>query len=143
MLYLKYFADISERLDRANGLRNELRQVLNEIGNVQFCSNYSQFWSLNGDLTATLDGQLRARQRDPDPNNAGRRLEIQQVKMDLRAKKLRKNAINDEIQCLEMEIMNEELEQKRDESKRRLEALQRLQQPQNELRSKKTSKKCH
>ena len=75
---------------------------------------------------------MRARQRDPDPNNAGRRLEIQRVAMDLRAKKLRKNAINDEIQCLELEIMNEELEQKRDENKRRLEA---LQQAQNELRS--------
>merc|ERR1711860_323199 len=59
---------------------------------------------------------------------------------DLRAKKLRKNAINDAIQCLEMEIMNEELEKKRDESKRRLEALQRLQQAQNELRSKKLRK---
>ena len=65
---------------------------------------------------------MRALQRDPDPNNAGRRLEIQQVEMDLRAKKLRKNAINDEIQCLELEIKNEELEQKRDGNKRRLEA---------------------
>ena len=42
--------------------------------------------------------------------------------MSFGQKKLRKNAINDEIQCLELEIKNEELEQKRDENKRRLEA---------------------
>ena len=65
---------------------------------------------------------MRARQRDPNLNNVGRRQEIQQVEMDLRAKKHQKNAINDEIQCLELEIKNEELEQKRDENKRRLEA---------------------
>ena len=62
----------------------------------------------------------------------GRRQEIQQVEMDLRAKKHQKNAINDEIQCLELEIKNEELEQQRDENKQRLEA---LEQAQNALRS--------
>ena len=75
---------------------------------------------------------MRARQRDPNLNNVGRRQEIQQVEMDLRAKKHQKNAINDEIQCLELEIKNEELEQKRDENKQRLEA---LQEAQNVLRS--------
>ena len=75
---------------------------------------------------------MRARQRDPNLNNVGRRQEIQQVEMDLRAKKHQKNAINDEIQCLELEIKNEELEQKRDENKQRIEA---LQQAQNVLRS--------
>ena len=52
--------------------------------------------------------------------------------MSFGQKKLRKNAINDEIQCLELEIKNEELEQKRDENKQRIEA---LQQAQNVLRS--------
>ena len=75
---------------------------------------------------------MRARQRDPNLNNVGRRQEIQQVEMDLRAKKHQKNAINDEIQCLELEIKNEELEQQRDENKQRLEA---LEQAQNVLRS--------
>ena len=75
---------------------------------------------------------MRARQRDPNLNNVGRRQEIQQVEMDLRAKKHQKNAINDEIQCLELEIKNEELEQQRDENKQRLEA---LEQAQNALRS--------
>ena len=75
---------------------------------------------------------MRARQRDPNLNNVGRRQEIQQVEMDLRAKKRQKNAINDEIQCLELEIKNEELEQQRDENKQRLEA---LEQAQNALRS--------
>ena len=70
---------------------------------------------------------MRARQRDPNLNNVGRRQEIQQVEMDLRAKKHQKNAINDEIQCLELEIKNEELEQKRDENKQRIEALQQAQ----------------
>ena len=73
-----------------------------------------------------------ARQRDPNPNNVGRRQEIQQVERDLRAKKHQKNAITDEIQCLELEIKNEELEQKREENKQRIEA---LQQAQNVLRS--------
>ena len=75
---------------------------------------------------------MRARQRDPNLNNVGRRQEIQQVEMDLRAKKHQKNAINDEIQCLELEIKNEELEQEKDENKQRLEA---LEQAQNALRS--------
>ena len=59
-------------------------------------------------------------------------LRLPQLEMELRFKQQRKDEIKDKISCLELEIKNEELQQRIDENNRRLES---ARQAQNELRS--------
>ena len=59
-------------------------------------------------------------------------LRLPQLEMELRFKQRRKDEIKDKISCLELEIKNEELQQRIDENNRRLES---ARQAQNELRS--------
>ena len=59
-------------------------------------------------------------------------LRLPTLEMELRFKQRRKDEIKDKISCLELEIKNEELQQRIDENNRRLES---ARQAQNELRS--------
>ena len=59
-------------------------------------------------------------------------LRLPQLEMELRFKQQRKDEIKDKISCLELEIKNEELQQRIDENNRKLES---AKQAQNELRS--------
>ena len=59
-------------------------------------------------------------------------LRLPQLEMELRFKQQRKDEIKDKISCLELEIKNEELQQRIDENNRKLES---ARQAQNELRS--------
>ena len=59
-------------------------------------------------------------------------LRLPQLEMELRFKQRRKDEIKDKISCLELEIKNEELQQRIDENNRKLES---AKQAQNELRS--------
>ena len=64
-------------------------------------------------------------------------LRLPQLEMELRFKQQRKDEIKDKISCLELEIKNEELQQRIDENNRRLES---ARQAQNELRSRLNSR---
>ena len=59
-------------------------------------------------------------------------LRLPTLEMELRFKQRRKDEIKDKISCLELEIKNEELQQRIDENNRKLES---ARQAQNELRS--------
>ena len=71
-----------------------------------------------------MNRQLMALQSD--------RLRLPQLEMELRFKQRQKDEIKDKISCLELEIKNEERQQRIDENNRRLES---ARQAQNELRS--------
>ena len=64
-------------------------------------------------------------------------LRLPTLEMELRFKQRRKDEIKDKISCLELEIKNEELQQRIDENNRRLES---ARQAQNELRSRLNSR---
>ena len=64
-------------------------------------------------------------------------LRLSQLEMELRFKQRRKDEIKDKISCLELEIKNEELQQRIEENNRRLES---ARQSQNELRSRLNSR---
>ena len=71
-----------------------------------------------------MNRQLMALQND--------QLRLATLEMELRSKQRRKDEIEDKISCLELEIKNEELQQRIDENNRKLES---AKQAQNELRS--------
>ena len=64
-------------------------------------------------------------------------LRLPTLEMELRFKQRRKDEIKDKISCLELEIKNEELQQRIEENNRRLES---ARQAQNELRSRLNSR---
>ena len=76
-----------------------------------------------------MNRQLMALQND--------QLRLATLEMELRFKQRRKDEIEDKISCLELEIKNEELQQRIDENNRRLEC---ARQAQNELRSRLNSR---
>merc|ERR1711953_396840 len=104
LLLTKMRIDIAECRNAINRLNGELRSTLAEI--------------------ATMNRQVMALQSD--------QLRLPQLEMELRFKQQRKDEIKDKISCLELEIKNEELQQRIDENNRRLES---ARQAQNELRS--------
>ena len=78
-------------------------------------------------LTATMNRQVMALHGD----------QLTTLERELRFKQRRKDEIEDKISCLELEIKNEELQQRIDENNRRLES---ARQTQNELRSRLNSR---
>ena len=78
-------------------------------------------------LTATMNRQVMALHGD----------QLTTLERELRFKQRRKDEIEDKISCLELEIENEELQQRIDENNRRLES---ARQAQNELRSRLNSR---